>query len=153
MSKPLIFLLIIGAVFIFVLGGGIGVLYQTQQSAPQVEKLQTIEASIKGLSSKVIPSINAYGQVTKIEGRNITLDFKGEILTLKIKDDAQILSFVKLVSSEENTSGIDNQQTDFEEIKNGDNLNISIKFLPEGTLEGQSVIILPTVPPQPAQSR
>ena len=148
MNKNLIILSVIAGVVIFVLGGGLGVFYQTQKGLLQTEKVQTkvqtMETVIKSLSSKVIPSIIAYGEVTNIEGRNITLSYGGESLTIKIKDDSQIFSFVKTASLKKGEPAVTSQQkVDFKTIKKGDNLNISVKLLPDGQLESQSVIILP----------
>ena len=143
MNKFLMFLLIIGAVFIFVLGGGAGVMYQIQQDAPQdapqIERLQKAEASAKILSSKVIFSINAHGKVLNIDGRNITLESNEEVLTIKLKDNAKILS----APSVNNVSNLIKHNIDFKEIKEGDTLSINIKILSDGTIEGQSVIIFP----------
>src|SRR3989344_1668048 len=101
MNRPtLIILLIIGAVFIFVLGGGAGVLYQyqTQKDAfqieksqvkdtPQIEKSQAMEYAIKELSSKGIISMS-FGTVAKIKGRDITLKSGEETSIINVKENS-----------------------------------------------------------------
>lgn len=124
--------IIIGLVF-FVLGGGLGVFYQIQKDIPLLEKSEAINV----LSSKVIPSIVAYGRVTDISEKNITLTFSGDTLIIKIKDTASIYSFVP---DEEGNSN--RQKTNFSQIKKGDNVSVNLNMLPDGQLEGESVIIL-----------
>lgn len=159
MSKVLISLLIMGAVFIFILGGGSGVLYQKQKDPTQKEILpsekdQKTESAIKALSSKVVPSIVSYGEVANIEGRNITLNYGGDSLIVRVKDDAQIFSFAQTAPLKKgDIAATTRQKVEFEKIKKGDNLNIIIKLLPDGQLEGQMVTIMPsfnnlTTPPK-----
>ena len=127
MNRNFLILLIIAVLFAFVLGGGLGILYQTQKSASQI-----VSPSIKGLSSKVIiSSIVARGEVVKIEGKNITLKNEGETLTVNISDNSKIYSSGKIVGP-----GIGG-------IKVGDNLQITLKLLPNSQLEGQLILILP----------
>ncbi len=151
MNRPiLIILLAIAAVFIFVLGGGLGIWYQTQKDAPQLKEAQKAESVVKFLNSKVSSSINARGIVEKISGRNITLSFEGENIEIRIKEDAKIYSFNNISESAKKTSSDTLVQTKntFESIKMGDDLFINFRALPEGILEGQSVTILPSVPVQ-----
>lgn len=136
MNKNLSTFIIIGVVT-FVVGAGLGIFYQSQIDAPQLANFTAIKAVFKNLSSKAVPSILAYGQVTNIEGRNLTLSYSGDSVSIAISDSANINSFVK------DSNGVPSQQKiDFSQIKNGDTLNISVKILPNGQLEGQSVIIL-----------
>ncbi len=138
MNRSLIVLIIV-VLAVFVLGGGVGIFFQTQKDAPLLKKAEEMEAAVKKLSSKVIASTVAYGEVTKIEGRNITLKYGEETLTIKIKDNAPIYSFAQ------NKEKIPVQQAaKFEDIKTADNLNIALKLLSDGSLESQSVIILPS---------
>ena len=133
----LIVLSVVVVLVILSLGGGAGVLYQTQKDAPQIEKLQALETAVKGLSSKIVPSVVAFGEVSEIEGRNITLTYNGDSVTVAIKADAQISSFVAP------SSGGTAKQTivQFGEIKNGDKLSINTKVLPDGQLQGESIMI------------
>ena len=101
-------------------------------------KTQTKEVvkTVNVLGSKTVPSIVAYGQVEKIEGKNITLTNMGDSITVKIKDNAQIISFLN------RDDPIANKQANFSDIKKGDTLNITVKVLPNGSLEGETAIIL-----------
>jgi hypothetical protein len=116
-----------------IMGGAIGIYFQFQKDAP---KLNIARNVIKSLSSKTVPSIVAFGKASKIEGKNITLDYNGDNITIGISDDAQIYS-----SSNQN-AGAAPTAASFENIKIGDNLSINLKVLADGQLEGQSIIIL-----------
>ena len=143
MSKNLIILLIIGAVFIFVLGGGLGVLYQTQKDAPQIKKSQAAELALKGLTLKVVQPITAYGQVSKVEGRNVTLTSGGESLTIRIKENASIFSSVQTDSLAKGAKDTITKKIGLKDVRIGDNLIITMKLFPDGQLEGQTVAIIP----------
>ena len=134
----LISLLIIGGLFIFVLGGGAGVLYQTQKDTPQLEKGKIAESVVKTLLSKAVPSIDAQGQVDNIDGRNITLTNNGDSITVKILDNAQIYSFMTKNTTDKNTG---RSQIKLEDIKKDDTLNIALRVLSDGQIEGQVVIV------------
>ena len=150
MNKILIFLLIIaGAVIFTVGGGGLGILYQTQKDAPQIGKLQATELAlnniVKELSSTVISSIISYGKVSKIEGRNITLTFEKESLTIKVREDALVFSMVQTAPLKNGSAFTTTQQkAEFKDIKLGDDLNIRVKLSIDGQLEG-GVIIIPSL--------
>ena len=146
MNKNLtILLIIIGGIAIFVLGGGLGVLYQIQKDVSQIEKLQAMESvlkvtnsalkvkesMLKGLSSKVVTSMVAQGEVVKIEGENITVRNNGETLIVSIGNNSKIYSIAKKVALNP------------KDIKVGDNLSITFKLLPEGQLDGQLILIDP----------
>lgn len=121
---------IIPIIAALIMGGAIGIYFQFQKDAP---KLNIARNVIKSLSSKVVPSIVAFGKVSKIDGRNITLDYNGDSITISIINDAQIYG----------SSGQDGQTAEsFENIKMGDNLSVNLKVLPDGQLQGQSIIIL-----------
>ncbi len=158
MNKILIFLLIIIGVIIFTVGGGgLGILYQKQKDASQIEKLQARESVlnsvVKRLSSKLIQSIASYGKVSKIEGRNVTLTFEGESLTIKVREEALIFSFTHTLGrsltgeaaplKKGDTVITTRQKVELKDIKLGDDLGINIKLLPDGQLEGQFITIVP----------
>lgn len=131
---------IIAGLLLLALGVSLGVSYQTQQasiSSPQLDQLEKTTAAVKFLSSKTVPSIVAYGQVTKIEGRDITLFYSGDSIKVSMEENSLIYSFVN------DSQGKPTQkQVELKEIKVGDNLNITLKLLPDGQLQGQSVFIL-----------
>lgn len=142
--KPIsIVLLLIAVLVIFVLGGGLGISYQTQKNSPLLEKAAQSEAVIKNLSSKTVLSIVAYGQVTNIQGRNITLLYAGDSLTVRIKEDSMIYSLVTLPAAQKGAVVASTQkQAEFKDIKKGDNLNVTLRLLPDGQLEGSTVMIM-----------
>ncbi len=123
-------LLIIGGLLLMVLGGVIGVLYKTQQVLPQMNV-------IKYLSSQIIPSMVAYGEVTDIEGRNITLSYNGDSMKVQVPENSPVYSFVN-----NKTSKPIQEQVSFENIKKGDNVNVTVKLLPDGQLQSQSIFII-----------
>ncbi len=144
MNKSLAFLLVIAGVIIFILGGGAGVFYQTQQV--QLNNPQNIaaEAALKALSSKVVPSIVAFGKVTSISGRNVTLNYAGENLTIKIDETAQISSFTAPSAGSKTTAS--QGKAEFKDIKVGNTLSINLRLLADGALKGMSVVIINSLP-------
>jgi|GEM_PF-1459832 hypothetical protein len=142
--KNVILAFILG-ILAFIAGASWGMLFQNQKSValPQVQN-QAMSETVKALSSNVVPSIAAYGIITNISGRNITLTAQHDSMTVPINQDAQIYSFVPDASaapSAKNTSS--SRQIALSDIKKGDNASINIKVLGNGQLSGTSVIILP----------
>ena len=154
MEKSSIILLVIGAVIVFVIGGGAGVFYKTQDLSPQLAKQTIIQSQIdqntkllKGLSSKVA-FFYARGSVTKIDGRNITLDYSGDTLAVPINSTAQISVLPNAQTSNKIVSGQNVSETQsllplvkFEDIKIGDTIAVYLKITPNSTLEGTTVVI------------
>ncbi len=146
MDKKIIILSFILAFLIFILGGGAGVFYQQQNCLVNAEKstektnTDVFEKTVKDLSSQTIYFIVAYGDVTDIQDRNITINNNEENLTVKIKEDAKITSFnVPAVG----TSSSDTETpAKFEDIKNGNNLRIYLKVFSDGQVSGESVMII-----------
>ena len=125
---------IIAGFFLLLLGGGLGILYQKQQALPQLEKTTAV---IKSLNSKTVPSIVAYGQVTKVEGRDISLSYSGDSIKVTMEENSSIYSFIN-----DSVGKPIKKKVEFKEIKIGDNLSITIKPLSDGQLQGQQVFIL-----------
>ena len=132
--------MVVGVVAL-VLGGVIGMTVQTSMFAPKEAKLQKYEGVVASLSSKVIPSIMAYGQVTKIEGRTITVSYNKEDLVVPFKDSAIIYAFNPPSAGSKTTSPTQTKVS-FSEIKVGDNLSVTVKLLPDGVVSGDSAVIL-----------
>ena len=129
-----IVLLIVILLVIFVIGAGLGIFFQMQKDAPKIKSANLL---INTLSSKAVPSIVAFGKVTSINGKNITLSFNGGSVTIKINDNAVVSS---MSANAQDKSAP--QKITFSQIKIGDTLNISIKVFSDGQLLGQSVIIV-----------
>jgi hypothetical protein len=139
MKKYLLVLILVAAgLLLFVLGGSAGIIYT--QKGPQETKTVTVNS----LSSGVISSIVAYGQITNISGRNITLNNSGSNLVIPIATDAQIYAFATPTGKTAATTAPVQQVVTFGDIKIWDKANVAVRLLPTGQLEGSSVIILPS---------
>ena len=128
------------ALFLVALGGGIGIIYQNQNDAPLKEEISILKGStavlentVKELSSPVITPIVAYGQVKKIDGKNITLNFNEGSLTVKIKDDAKVY----YSTSNGNNSAPTMKEVNFNNIKVNDTLDIFLEISKDNRLEGK----------------
>ena len=140
MDRKNLTIIIVVAVVAVIIGLALG-MSLSKTSVVNNPQSNKFESAVKALSSKVIPSIIAYGQVTKIENKNITLTYNKETLTIPLTQSTSIYSFVAPVAGSK-TAAPTQKKSAFSEIKVGDSLNITIKLLPDGTIEGQSVIIL-----------
>ena len=124
---------IIVCIVLFLLGLWFGSMRHNQNKT-QTQKLQAATS----LSSKVISSITAYGQVTSIQGDTITLNNLGDNLPIIITSNARIFSFTAP------SKGSPAQQTaSFSNIKVGNNVNVVMNLSSDGQMQGTSVIILP----------
>ncbi len=128
MNKIGIITLIIVGVALFLLGGGLGVYFQMRNDASQI-------SAVKALSSGVVSSIVAYGELTKIDGNNLTLTYEGKSITVNILDSAKVYYFLT-TSSEEATKEIG-----IKDLKVGDKLHVSIKVSFNGQIEGTTVAV------------
>lgn len=132
---------------VLLLGGGIGFYFGTQNPVFSAKTLANAEESnsnalIKKINSKVISSISASGKVENINGRNLTLSNSGDSVVIKITDNAQVFSFAQPDAINASTA---QKQAAFSDIKNGDNVNVGVKMMPDGSLSGEFVYILPTI--------
>ena len=147
MEKRALIVLLAVAVVMFLIGGGVATFLQS----PKVEKVNTV---VKALNSKTVTAISFYGKVSKIDGRNVTLSYSGDSVTVNVLPASQVYgisaSTVKTDSKGVTTTtpGSTQQLVDFSTIKVGDNLNINAKMSPTGELTGTFVLIVPsfTVP-------
>jgi len=141
-QKSLIISITIGLIF-FALGLVCGFFYHRQITFMPFKAENPI---IKTLSSKVIPTVNAYGEVTSINEKNITLTSGGESLTIKIRDDAKVYSFEPSVDKKGNSTTPVQKIIKFEDIKNGNNVSVNLRILPDGNIEGYAVVIVSVLP-------
>lgn len=130
---------VVALVVALIVGIAVGLLIQATRNAPQIKFANKMTQVVKALSSKTVVSIVMYGQVTSIDGRNLTINFNGESYTLGIKKDAVVYAF----SSKSGSTASVQQAVKFEDIKQGQNISVNLKLLPDGQLEGQTVFILP----------
>lgn len=136
MEKANLTVPILIGVVLFIVGVALGIFYQMQIGFKSAIEVKTVNA----LASKVIPSIVAYGKVTAIEGQNVTLSFGGDTLMVPITADAQVFAFTNTTA----TSAPVQQKTTFDKLKVGDNINISVKVLEGGKMQGESIFIMPS---------
>ncbi|MDP3882989.1 MAG: hypothetical protein Q8Q48_02950 [Candidatus Staskawiczbacteria bacterium] len=132
----LIILILLGAV-LFVVGGGLGIIYQTQKNAPQAETVnmakQALEA-VKILSSGAIPSIGVSGTVVAIDGRNITFSY-GKNSTEKLTFEVQESVPISVVSQESPESLPEIESASLGDIKTGDKIGFRLEVEPEGQIK------------------
>jgi len=134
-------LIILGIVL---LAGGFvyRVLLEKQKIASDDGKIEKMEKIEKTIGSKVITSIVAYGEVSKISGRTVTLTSGAESIEVFIKENAVFLSHVILAVGEKIPETVPQQkEVGFSDIKIGNNLSATIKILPSGGAESVSVVI------------
>ena len=119
MNKIILYILLTVLVVILLIASVMaGIFYQTQKDASEKE-------TFKILNSKIISSINLFGKVANVNGKDIILEQDGDSIALSIKDD------IKIGSSNE-----DPNQT---QIKEGDILTITAELLSNGQLEIKSI--------------
>lgn len=139
-------LLIVGGIVIFVVGIALGIFYQSWQQSknPVVKQAIKMQPTINILASKTIQSIVVTGRVVKIDGRNVTLTYAGDEITTSVATNAQIFSsaITKDATTKNLVSGVP-QPVDFSALVAGDNITATLKMLPTGQLEGESVYIFP----------
>jgi len=133
-KSVLIILFLVSWVLFASLGTGFGIFYQQQKDLIGEKDIQS---TLKALSSKNIASVIAYGQVTKIDSRDITISYLGDSMKIFIEDGCKVY----LIG---NSAGgpSEKKEISFEEIKIGNHLNITIKIMPDGQIIGQSILIL-----------
>ncbi len=127
---------IFSGLLILIIGIVFGVLYQPRQLQNILET--TTPPAVKVLSSKTIPSITAYGLITKIDGNNITIDNQGDSMTMTVRDDAKIYAFLATTGK--------SQQITLKDLKIGDNLSVNVKITSSGQVDAYSLIVLPPIP-------
>ena len=136
-NNTLVFL-IAGGLAIFLLGGGLGMFYQFQKDTVRNDQNDKILKTADTLSSELVPSMVAFGQVASVIGRDITIfSNDGKVLSVKINENAPIYSYIA-GSKEPNIQS----RVALNEIKKGNMVNITMKLMPDGSLTGQLILIL-----------
>ncbi len=87
------------------------------------------------LSSRTISSITANGRVRQINGAELTIENAGHKIMFSVLENAPIYMLGAV-------SGGMQKKLSFGEIKEGDQLNVSLKIDEKGNSQAQSVIIL-----------
>jgi preprotein translocase subunit YajC len=136
MNKILIILLtIILIVLVFVLGGLWGIYYQKQQDADQINRISSI---VKNLSAGSVSAV-VYGDVEKIEENQITISANGSNVKININNDTE---FFPVLKNEKEMLSTNFQGISLKDIKSGDKVNIIVKILPDGQLQGQLLRVM-----------
>ncbi len=150
MSAKNIILSLVFGILIFVIGAGLGVLYKSQPTTTQDNvAVQNMPASIKTLSSKVVSAISAYGKITKISDRSITLSNENDSATIEVASDAKIYSLSVTTPIKGKPPVSTSKPIDFTKVAVGDTVSVNLKVLSGGLLQAFSVIVLPA-PATPA---
>lgn len=140
MPKTNLIFLIIGGLILLGLGYGCGFL----SGQKEIAGIKTEGPLTDLIESKVITRLNAlaFGEVTEISGRSLTLKNQGDTLTILVKEEATIN---RLLPSEGEIGAprtAETEEIEFEEIKIGDRVNIVCELKTDGSLEGVQVVVL-----------
>jgi preprotein translocase subunit YajC len=122
---------ILAALAILLLGLLSGIFFFRQEAILQSQKMANILGT---LNSQVVPTIISYGTVTAINGKEITIAFNSDLITIKMKDDAP----VHLLYG--NASEAEQQNKSLEAVSVGDMLKVDIIVNADGSFEGKSII-------------
>ncbi|OGZ70710.1 MAG: hypothetical protein A3F47_01895 [Candidatus Staskawiczbacteria bacterium RIFCSPHIGHO2_12_FULL_38_11] len=135
METKNIIIAVVSGIIILIIGFSLGFWYKSISQPKNVA--QEIPEAVKVISSKVTPSITAYGVITKIDGKNITINNEGDIMTITARDDVKIYAF-------SSTTG-KSQEITLNDLKIGDKLSVNIKVSDSGQVDAYTIIVLPPV--------
>lgn len=147
-TNLIVFSIILG-VFIFLIGGFLGMIYQNQTGLldtynVDTSEVDTYEASVcKTLLEKAdssplaILQIIAKGEIVKIDlvDKTISLNSDGDSLILKVSDNANILFF------DANTKGNGQRLTDLSQIEEGHAMDAILEIQPDQGLTIKEAVI------------
>jgi len=134
MNKKQLVVFIVAGIILLVIGGVAGYAIKSFNKV-QVQK----NTAVSNLSSKVITSITAYGEITKIDGRELTLSNANQTLVVLMAQNAKI----RILAVKEGSATPVQQETKFEELKVGQKVNVIMKVSATGVMQGSSAVILP----------
>lgn len=140
MSKSIKILLIIAlCVLVFGVGFTLGLLKIKQ--GEDFKNREAMAKVTKVLSSKAVASIVAFGEVTKISGRTVTIAYEGESLDVRVKDDAVFFAIKVPTKGSVSDAPLKEEAATFSDIKVGSSINTEIIISSENILETDSVKI------------
>ena len=154
-GSSLVFIFILILIIVVSLAGGaiLGVYYQGQQKPTtstivqeKSEAFAAMPALIGNLNSSIFLPITAHGNVKKIDANKITLNNGQEDFTINVNADADVNKFIADPAQKKATGDSTNyipQTIKFLDIKVGDTVDIYVKVLQSGQLQGFSVMIYP----------
>jgi len=137
-KKISISLTVVMAIIVLALGFILGFVLK-----PQDKNMLMYKTALEMVSSKVITSISAYGIVSNINGKTITLDNLGESLNIEVPASARIFAFYIPDNSDSENVAPEQKTVDFSTIKVGDKVNASVSLLQDLKIGATSVVILP----------
>jgi len=123
------------AVIFLVVGVIIGFFIQPAKLSPDLNKFKS---SLSVLSSPVVVQILAFGEVTGISGKTITITANNRKQNITIGDKTMVQTYVK-----EKTQDVVPRVIKLSDIKIGQSANISLKLLSSGDLQVTSVTVVP----------
>lgn len=130
---------IILAIIALVIGIGIGIIYQMNA---QSGKIGSKVAEI--LNSNLILPPFAQGTVDSINGKEIVLAQGTDKITVKVANGAEIYSVAQGTANKPVPT---RTQINFDQLKKGDNLEIGLKPMANGELQGFIVFLHPPQAP------
>jgi hypothetical protein len=130
MNKPNTLIIIIVAIVALLIGFFVGASYQffkVKTPPQQTASTFKLSSTVRILASKAI------GKVTGIQGRDLTMTLSGKTVSISVLQDATIY----LMSPKATKS-------DFNIIKVGDTVSISVQISNRGEAQGTSVMVYPS---------
>lgn len=134
MNKTVLVASVVGLVFL-VAGVFAGFLLEKNITEKDIEKANT---TIKAFGSKLIPYVTAFGKIQSISGKDLTLNYNGDTVVIKIKDDAK----VSIIETGDDNNTIQKEAL-FEDLKVGDSVSVNISISSDNAIEGSRVLIVP----------
>ena len=136
MKKTLIISLLVGLIFLILVGVSIFYLskFQSEKNITNQNPFDqefSAQQPAQTLSSNAIISVVAFGKVSNIDGSNVTLTNRGDSIKILFPDSAEIT--YSNIASNQSVRPID-----FNEIKIGDELNVNLKISQDGTIQAIS---------------
>jgi len=133
--------MIVGAVAVSGASYFAGVEVKTKEVQPQLEKLEKVKTEVKkietvdSLSSQLVSSILVAGEVKNISDKSVVLISASgaENLEISLEENANIILF-------QENKAISGTLSD---IKVGDYLNVNLKVLSNGDIQGTTVKVIP----------
>ena len=136
--KNLVILIIIGLV-VFVVGGGVGVMYQKSKTASVLPEENPV---YKILSSKLIPTITAFGKISSINGNDIVLSSGDETLNIEMKDSAPVYIFDSSVDLGNGLSTPSQKIVNVDVLKEGQDISVNLKINKDGQISGVAIVLI-----------
>ena len=150
MSLKNILLSLVLALAMLGLGAWLGMTLGGQKTSALSQITRQVSSSstlAKSLSSKVVPSISAYGQVTNVSSNSLTVSYQEDSVIIPVASDAKIYSFIATVppalKKGKPAPAPTSQVIALQDVKVGNTVSVSMRVLPNGQLQALSIVIPP----------